>query len=1327
MEVLSSSFFSSTPSLNTLSKKTRLKLHKTHLKCFPTTNFSLLNPKKSHITARFGGPTKRRNSLRKKLTGGNNDTQVIPKDPNFIDPVHHFVDNQVNHVPEVDLGGVSLEIDSGKVENFENDCKMSGDSALLDKLEGWVELYKKDIEFWGIGSNPIFVVLQDSSSGKVDKVLVDQDEILRRNGVDPLYFRKVGDLEEFNEVKGKISHARLLAREVESGKDVISRNSSVARFVVSGGGGGEGLGLVSRIRSMSVPKNVVIKVSRIGIGVVCGVLFVWMVKKVLGLGGKGGEASRREEEMLRRKMKARAEKEKMVKGSVEIVEEVSGLPDVVAKRPQFDKEVVLDGIRKAKGLSSDLTLVNDGGASTEKDFRVKEIQMMARRAREIESGERSVTEGNDSDVENLIKLKDMTPDTMDSDKLDDLESQSSIALPAMEKSSSEEIVEGLRENVTEARAVNGISETKLSESQESTSGDCKSPCEVDSEVVENVELFKDSSERTTIDKKSQTGDIRFHDSSIVSEQPKSDMSDVSSSRVIPPIKTPVRRMPKIIRSVEEAREYLSLKSENGGVGDVSTYVNQRLGKEEKAVKSSDVDRILDSDPTVNVCEYEEDKEMENDAIRSHEEPRVVSTPLKSLESGEISTVDIDLSLERVRDVDELLKPSNSCEIPEALSDGNVSLDGNPDVNGDLSSSAWLDKVDDRTPRPTDSSEISNFVPDQISSYDVRNSGVSSADGESAPHYSNLHEREHLLNERGLTDLNGLNGTPNLDSSSMKPEETELISTEINDQGNFSNNHVESKLPSPDTYLDSESSKEDRVGSFSPGKESWLEKNFHEMDPIANKIRAGFRDSYMVARDKVKEDVGPTLDFMDLSSLNDNTELEWMKDEKLREIVFKVRDNELAGRDPFHLMDLDDKAAFFEGLESKVEKENQKLATLHQWLHSNIENIDYGADGISIYDSPEKVIPKWKGPPIDDIPEFLNSEDRQQETSSLQKGTQSTEHNYTGTSQEVSITKPRPEKKVVKSPKTVIEASDGSIKPGKKHGKEYWQHTKKWSRGFVESYNAESDPDVKSTIKDIGKDLDRWITEKEVQEAADLMDKLPQRGKDFIEKKMNKLKREMELFGPQAVVSKYHEYADDKEEDYLWWLDLPHVLCIEMYTYEGEDQEVGFYTLEMAEDLELEPKPQHVIAFQDPSDCKNFCYIIQAHLEMLGKGNAFIVPQHPKDVFREAKANGFGVTVIRKGEVQLNVDQPLEEVEELISEIGSKIYHDKIMKDRSVDISSLMKGVFGFNKPIKRVEAAAQMSPERLACRFLSCVVSEKSPTFLGSNGDLPVHIFKLIT
>ena len=61
----------------------------------------------------------------------------------------------------------------------------------------------------------------------------------------------------------------------------------------------------------------------------------------------------------------------------------------------------------------------------------------------------------------------------------------------------------------------------------------------------------------------------------------------------------------------------------------------------------------------------------------------------------------------------------------------------------------------------------------------------------------------------------------------------------------------------------------------------------------------------------------------------------------------------------------------------------------------------------------------------------------------------------------------------------------------------------------------------------------------------------------------------------------------------------------------EEQRLGFYSLEMAADLELEPKPYHIIGFEDTNDCKNLCYIIQAQMEMLGNGHASVGPQPPK--------------------------------------------------------------------------------------------------------------------
>lgn len=225
-----------------------------------------------------------------------------------------------------------------------------------------------------------------------------------------------------------------------------------------------------------------------------------------------------------------------------------------------------------------------------------------------------------------------------------------------------------------------------------------------------------------------------------------------------------------------------------------------------------------------------------------------------------------------------------------------------------------------------------------------------------------------------------------------------------------------------------------------------------------------------------------------------------------------------------------------------------LRKLLSFLHS------FAVDGISLYDPPEKIIPRWKGPPLEGSSEFLDyfAEQRKvvaesmkssnlvkKERQDLPQGLQ--ESPLSNKIDPTSATSTHDAK--TKTPRTIIESSDGSIKAGKKSGKEYWQHTKKWSQGFLESYNAETDPEIKSVMKDVGKDLDRWITEREIKEAADLMDNLPEKGKKLIKEKLDKVKREMELFGPQAVVSKYREYADEKEEDYLWWLDLPCVLVI----------------------------------------------------------------------------------------------------------------------------------------------------------------------------------------
>lgn len=61
----------------------------------------------------------------------------------------------------------------------------------------------------------------------MERVLGNEDEIRARGGLE----------EDLKEVNLRILHGRLLAKELESGKNVIPRNSTVAKFVVLGESG----------------------------------------------------------------------------------------------------------------------------------------------------------------------------------------------------------------------------------------------------------------------------------------------------------------------------------------------------------------------------------------------------------------------------------------------------------------------------------------------------------------------------------------------------------------------------------------------------------------------------------------------------------------------------------------------------------------------------------------------------------------------------------------------------------------------------------------------------------------------------------------------------------------------------------------------------------------------------------------------------------------------------------------------------------------------------------------------------------------------------------
>ncbi|KAA0048887.1 Embryo defective 1703, putative isoform 2 [Cucumis melo var. makuwa] len=1041
-------------------------------------------------------PDGRSNSLRKKLTQEQQVRRIhIPSNPNS-----DFQLPERTSEHSESSGGVGIDVSDTSVETRP---KGLGESVLWNRLENWVDQYKKDIEFWGIGSGPIFTVFQDSN-GNVKSVSINEDEILKRCQVERM------DLDDPKGVNYKISTAKTIAREIENGKDVLPRNSSVAKFVIQGD---DESSFLKAAQGFSFRPEVLSKFSGVGGLILCSFLLLFSLKKLFAFRKEEVEYTELEKEMMRRKIKSRKEKEVLDNGRVEIIQVRAEPPKVSVEKPRLDKQELMRTIAKEKSKVPITKLVlgestgNLNSSVADLSNKIQEIRDMARDVREMEAKEDPLSfsdENNLSSVNGSLPNEDEIIEPMDEGScfLSDNSRHNKHVL--------EDVESGLLHNVasveTKDLQVSSNSNMEVPHGGNSTTWDVKD-CKTSLGIMDTTE--SDTSCKTN---KLETD----------SEQKKL----------------------KIIRSVKEAREYLSERHQKQKPDE---KIHGRTTQEFSAAP-----RL----PNDNVLETETNKKADSENIAFKSSFSFGASDSSPLVSG---------------NVDSALGDKNSIS-----------------VNDDCSKS--------------------------------------SAEGYSVGGSVNLHKS---------------------------------LNSDSNDSDTDTMPHGETK--------------------------NWIEDNFDELEPFIRKIGVGFRDNYMAAREKAARlsDANSTLAQLQYENDNDE-ELEWMKDENLRDIVFKVRENELANRDPFYSMDPEDKVKFFNGLEKKIERQNEKLLKVHEWLHSNIENLDYGADGISIYDPPEKIIPRWKGPLFEKSPEFFNDYLEQRKAIFDRKAglplsmniDEQSSSNPNGSVENIDDPNMAIHNQERKKSMTIIESSDGSTRPGKKSGKEFWQHTKKWSRGFLESYNAETDPEVKSVMKDIGKDLDRWITEKEVQEAADLMDKLPEKNKKFVEKKLNKLKREMEMFGPQAVVSKYREYAEDEEEDYLWWLDLRHVLCIELYTMEDEKQRIGFYSLEMAADLELEPKPCHVIAFENASDCKNFCYIIQSHMEMLGTGIAFVVALPPKDAFREAKANGFGVTVIRKGELQLNVDQTLEEVEEQITEIGSKMYQDKIMKDRSVDISSLMKGVFG---------------------------------------------------
>ena len=347
------------------------------------------------VSARFGETSRRRNSLRKKIIGD----EYWRSTPKSSEPGTKPL-NESHKFGHCD--------DLSSTEGLKD--RVAQDSNLLNELEDWVARYNKEAEFWGIGSNPIFTVYQDSV-GNVEKVEVDEDEVLSRRR------SALGDLES---VSSKLVYAKKLAEQMENGEYVTHKDTSLLKFVSSSSSSSseEEFRFVSSIQNAILRLDLIPKLPAIGRALLCGYIGLWLLKTVLVYRKSNEvECTELEKEMMRRKMKAWEERDMSEKGTVEVLHK-EGLekPLMSFEKPKFDRNELMSSISKVKGSEKKLELVNSSHVELDFDDKIHEIKVMARRAREIEAG-----------IElNEKEKRDVNKETGDSDEDISIQSQKSL-------------------------------------------------------------------------------------------------------------------------------------------------------------------------------------------------------------------------------------------------------------------------------------------------------------------------------------------------------------------------------------------------------------------------------------------------------------------------------------------------------------------------------------------------------------------------------------------------------------------------------------------------------------------------------------------------------------------------------------------------------------------------------------------------------------------------------------------------------------------------------------------------------------------------------------
>eukprot|EP00850_Spirogloea_muscicola_P021084 SM000236S08004 [mRNA] locus=s236:122801:127604:+ [translate_table: standard] len=458
--------------------------------------------------------------------------------------------------------------------------------------------------------------------------------------------------------------------------------------------------------------------------------------------------------------------------------------------------------------------------------------------------------------------------------------------------------------------------------------------------------------------------------------------------------------------------------------------------------------------------------------------------------------------------------------------------------------------------------------------------------------------------------------------------------------------------------------------------------------------------------------------------------DWMEDDELREIVFAVRDNEAAGQPPFDGLSAAAERRFFAGLEAKYAGVGERVRDL---ANSHVANLDYGRAGVALNDSPQEYRPRLRevsGEHAASSEAFSGQFrkhresiiDRYKETNRKANGSSDAGHSQSEArsakvdqcqSQDVGPASTLPGQEEAND--TVQESSRSSLARGHEGvtsstgphtvasslgSRPAWEHTRRWAAGLQQKYDQEIDPQVKSLMEEVGKDLKRWVTEEEVEAFGKVLDRGEEATHRYIDEAFAigkaKLQEQEARFGRDVMVEKYHEYKIDEVEDARWWLRLPFVVCIALQMESNGERRDGLYSLDMAPLTAIDdrdsPARLHVVAFEDRREAerfRNLLSISDEHHEDFPE----LQLHKPQELLDEANDEGHEVTVLRQGQLALAPGQLIEDVESRIIAIGGARYVDEALRNRAIDLNAAIDQGLGFTSDVQAARAKAAMSEQ----------------------------------